>query len=75
MTHLNLGDRVRGHYFSFGIVSDRAGRPLTGVFEKAIEQMNRLRPDFEMSVGDFMESVSVENQSTAFLANMRNLVI
>ncbi len=66
-THLNFGDRGDGLDFCFGIVSDRAGRPRPGVFEKAIEHFNRLHPDFVMSVGDFVEGVSVEDQSVAFL--------
>ena len=40
-THLNFGDRS-GQDFCFGIVSDRSGRPQPGVFEGAIEKLNRM---------------------------------
>ena len=40
-THLNFGDRG-GKDFSFGIISDRTGRPTPGVFEGAIE---KIQPD------------------------------
>lgn len=66
-THLNFGDRGDGLDFCFGIVSDRTGRPRPGVFERAIEHMNRLSPDFVMSVGDYVEGICVEDQSTSFL--------
>ena len=66
-THLNFGDRGDGMDFCFGIVSDRTGRPTPGVFEGAIEKFNRMRPDFVMSVGDFIEGGCVENSSGEFL--------
>ena len=66
-THLNFGDRGDGLDFCFGIVSDRTGRPRPGVFEKAIASLNRMRPDFIMSVGDFVDGACVEDQSEEFL--------
>lgn len=66
-THLNFGDRGSGLDFSFGIVSDRTGRFRAGVFENAIAILNRMRPDFVMSVGDFVEGVCLEDQSEEFL--------
>ncbi|MBO5822467.1 MAG: metallophosphoesterase [Lentisphaeria bacterium] len=65
-THLNFGDR-NGKDFSFGIISDRTGRPTPGVFEGAIEKFNRMRPDFVISVGDFIEGGCMEDFSASFL--------
>ena len=65
-THLNFGDR-QGNDFSFGIISDRTGRPTPGVFEGAIEKMNRMRPEFVISVGDFIEGGCMEDSSAPFL--------
>lgn len=39
----------------FAIVSDRTGGHREGVFQKAIDQLNWLRPDFVVSVGDLIE--------------------
>ena len=65
-THLNFGDR-QGMDFTFGIISDRTGRPTPGVFEGAIEKFNRLRPEFVISVGDFIEGGCMEDFSAPFL--------
>ena len=65
-THLNFGDR-QGMDFSFGIISDRTGRPTPGVFEGAIEKFNRMRPEFVISVGDFIEGGCMEDFSAPFL--------
>ena len=66
-THNNFGDRGNGMDFSFAIVADRSGRPRPGIFENAIEKINKLRPDFVMSVGDFINGVNMERQDDAFL--------
>lgn len=65
-THLNFGDR-QGMDFSFGIISDRTGRPEPGVFEGAIEKFNRMRPEFVISVGDFIQGGCMEDFSAPFL--------
>ncbi|MEQ9442011.1 MAG: PA14 domain-containing protein [Cyclobacteriaceae bacterium] len=41
--------------FQFAIVSDRTGGHRDGVFEDAVHKLNMLRPEFVMSVGDFIE--------------------
>lgn len=41
--------------FQFAIVSDRTGKPEPGVFPAAMRKLNLLRPEFVMSVGDFIE--------------------
>ena len=66
-THLNFGDRGDGLDFCFGIVADRTGRVRSEVFAKAISTLNRMRPDFVMSVGDFVEGACMEDQSEEFL--------
>lgn len=65
-THLDFGDR-QGMDFSFGIIADRTGRPTSGIFEGAIRTFNRMRPEFVISVGDFIEGVCMEDFSEAFL--------
>ena len=41
--------------FQFAIVSDRTGGHRTGVFSRAMHQVNLLQPEFVMSVGDLIE--------------------
>lgn len=42
-------------HFQFVIVSDRTGGHRSGVFEKAMEQLNLLQPEFVMCIGDLIE--------------------
>ncbi len=58
--HLRIPDRDRE--FSFAIVSDNAGLPRPGVFEKAIRGLDRLRPDFVISVGDVIGGFTFEGR-------------
>ena len=41
--------------FRFAIVSDRNGGMRPGVFEKAIDKLNLLQPEFVLSVGDLID--------------------
>lgn len=41
--------------FQFAIVTDRTGGHRAGIFGKAVEKLNLLRPEFVMSVGDLIE--------------------
>lgn len=41
--------------FQFAIVSDRTGGMRPGVFEKAVQKLNLLQPQFVLSVGDLIE--------------------
>ncbi len=41
--------------FRFAIVSDRTGGARPGVFERAIDELNLLQPEFVISVGDLVE--------------------
>lgn len=47
-----------GDTFHFAVVGDRTGAPRRGVFEKAVVQLNRLRPAFVLSVGDLIQGYS-----------------
>jgi hypothetical protein len=40
--------------FHFAIVADRNGGAHAGVFESAVDKLNLLKPEFVMSVGDFI---------------------
>jgi len=51
--HLNLNNTPST--FRFAIVSDRTGGPRAGVFERAVEQINMLQPEFVVSVGDLIQ--------------------
>ena len=39
----------------FAILGDRTGSAQEGIFEQAVAEINRLRPDFVMTVGDMIE--------------------
>ena len=41
--------------FTFGLLSDRTGLERPGVFSRAIEVLNWLRPDFVVQIGDLIE--------------------
>jgi Calcineurin-like phosphoesterase len=42
--------------FRFAIVTDRTGGARAGVFERAVEQLNILQPEFVVSVGDLIQA-------------------
>jgi predicted MPP superfamily phosphohydrolase len=44
-----------GDRFTFAIISDLNSGEREGVFEVAVEQMNLLKPDFILSIGDLIE--------------------
>lgn len=49
--------------FRFVVLSDRTGGHEPGAWEQAVEEINRLRPDFVISVGDLIEGhVEDENE-------------
>jgi len=50
--------------FQFAIVSDRTGSHRSGVFSKAVEQINLLQPEFVMSVGDLIEGAATVEGNT-----------
>src|SRR5262245_6016322 len=41
--------------FRFAIVTDRTGGPRAGGFERSVEQLNILQPEFVVSVGDLIQ--------------------
>src|SRR5262245_9609259 len=51
--HLKFNSAPR--IFRFAIVTDRTGGPRAGVFERAVEQLNILQPEFVVSVGDLIQ--------------------
>jgi len=51
--HLKLNNDATT--FRFAIVSDRTGGARAGVFERAVEQLNLLQPEFVVSVGDLIQ--------------------
>ena len=44
--------------FRFAIVSDRTGGPRDGIWEKAMDQLNLLQPEFVMCVGDLIQGIT-----------------
>ena len=46
--------------FQFAIVSDRTGGHRPGVFGYALKKLNRMHPEFVMSVGDLIEGYSTD---------------
>lgn len=58
--------------FSIAIMTDRTGGHRPGIWMKAVERINWLRPDFVVSVGDLIEGytedvVEIERQWSEFL--------
>ena len=49
--------------FQFVIVSDRTGRPRSGVFPLAAKKLNLLRPEFVISVGDLIQGAPRDKKS------------
>jgi predicted phosphodiesterase len=41
--------------FSFAVVADRTDAPRAGIFEEAVDRLNRLKPAFVISVGDHIQ--------------------
>jgi len=54
-----------GGKFTFGIVTDLNGGEREGIFDIAIEQLNLLRPELILSVGDLVEGESSNPDSIA----------
>lgn len=52
-THLKLNNEKTD--FRFALVSDRTGGARPGVFERAVEHLNLLQPEFVVSVGDLIQ--------------------
>lgn len=55
-------DRLPDHpaEFTFAFISDRTGGARPGVFEKAIEVTNAMRPDFAIQLGDTIEGYTTD---------------
>jgi hypothetical protein len=58
-THLDLANTPET--FHFAVVSDRTGSQRSGIFAKAVAQLNLLQPAFVISVGDLIEGYT-ENE-------------
>ena len=46
--------------FRFVVVSDRTGGHQPGAWAQAVEQINRLKPDFVVSIGDLIEGYTAQ---------------
>ena len=57
-THLNINDKPG--QFQFVVVTDRTGGHRPGIFEKGVEKINLLQPEFVMSVGDMIEGYTTD---------------
>ena len=58
-THLNFCNNPDD--FHFAIVADLTAGLRPGVFESAVEKINLLRPEFVMSVGDYIEGLTKDD--------------
>ena len=58
-THLNLYNNPDN--FQFAIVSDRTGGHRPGIFVDAVEKLNLLKPEFVVSIGDFIEGYTQDD--------------
>ena len=59
-THLELQNRPEN--FSFAIVSDLTGGYRLNIFPWAVERLNRLRPEFVLSVAELIEGYTEERE-------------
>ncbi len=64
--------------FSFAIISDLNGGERPGIFEKAIQIINRLNPEITLSVGDLIDggikdSTEIQNQWKTFNNRLNEL--
>jgi len=59
-THLKLYNDPDN--FQFAIIADIHGANRSGVFEKAIEKINLLKPEFVMSVGDIIDGYTEDEK-------------
>lgn len=55
----------RPQEFSFVLLSDRTGLPKPGVFERAVQATNLLRPDFAIQIGDCIEGYTKKPETLA----------
>ena len=62
-THQEFADGATE--FQFAVVSDRAANPREGVFVAALEKLEVLRPEFVLSVGDFIHGYNEEMKPLA----------
>jgi hypothetical protein len=60
-THLRLNNDPAT--FRFAILADRTNGPRPGVFERAVEQLNWLQPEFVVCVGDLIQGTA-EDEAT-----------
>lgn len=59
-THLDFDDNPDN--FQFVIVADRTGATREGVFRKAVEKINLLRPEFVICVGDLIQGLTEDRK-------------
>lgn len=59
----SLQANIAPDQFQFAIISDRTGGHRSGVFSRAVQQINLLQPEFVMSVGDLIEGSPKEEQN------------
>jgi len=57
-TNLNINDKPG--QFQFVVVTDRTGGHRDGIFEKGVDRINLLQPEFVMSVGDMIEGYTTD---------------
>lgn len=57
-------DPMKSRDYSFAVIGDRCGITTPGVFERGLDLVRSLKPDFVMSVGDLIEGYW-ENESEA----------
>lgn len=57
-TSLNINDKPG--QFQFVVVTDRTGGMRPGIFEKGVDKINLLQPEFVMSVGDLIQGYTTD---------------
>lgn len=61
--------------FQFAIVADRTGGLRPGVFEKAVDKLNLLQPQFVMSVGDLIQGYTDKTDQAAAMRDEFDAIV
>jgi predicted phosphodiesterase len=48
-------DTIEEHPMRFAVIGDRTGTAQPGIYEQVLEEIQRLKPDFSVTVGDMIE--------------------
>lgn len=53
--HEQYSASLKEYPMRFAVIGDRTGSPVPGIYEQVVREIERMRPDFVLSVGDMIE--------------------